>query len=198
MPDLAPVVAGVHAAVHELVDLIDRMRDLLAGRGQGAEVPTSRQAPGSRPPWDGRVANVYMSVHAWAREAEADLGTYVHGTYWRRAIGGDRGTKDALGNVALYCDDNRVPEAEVVRVARNLGTLLRAAQSLPGIDLAPPPALALRQPCPICGEGALLAGDNHEITCANEVCTDPITGQRPSWTKDRWPALLARLTRGTL
>lgn len=198
MSELAPVLAGVHAAVHELVDLIDQLRELMAERGQGTENPTSRRPPGSRPPWDVRVADAYMSIHAWAREAEADLGTYVHGGYYRRAVGGDRATKDALRNVGVYCDDNRVPEAEVRRIARHLGTLLRAAQSVPGIDLAPPAAVALRQPCPLCRAGALLAGDDHEIRCANEACLDPTTGDRPSWSKEKWPALLARLIKGDL
>jgi hypothetical protein len=191
--DLAAVLAGVHAAVHELTDLIDQLRELLPERGQGGpEVSTARRPPGSRPPWDSQVANAYTAITAWAREAEADLGTYVHGRYLRRATSSDRGTKDALGNVALFCDDNRVPDAEVRRIARGLGTLLRAAQSVPGIDLAPPPATTLTKPCPSCGDGELVADtDTFAVTCANEVCAE-------SWTKAQWPLLLARLTRGNL
>jgi hypothetical protein len=191
--DLTGVLAGIHAAVHELTDLIDTLRELLPERGTGGpEVSTARRPPGSRPPWDSPAANAYLAIHAWAREAEADLGTYVHGRYYRRPAGSDRVTKDALAAVAMFCDDSRVPEVEVRRIARHLGTLLRAAQSVPAIDAAPPAALLLRQPCPSCGTGALVAPPG-----TTEIRCDDDQACAASWTKDRWPALLAALWKGT-
>lgn len=193
---------AIHAAVHELADdggLIDQLRELMPERGQASDVPT-RGAPGTRPPWDAHVAGVYTSIHAWAREIEADLGTYVHGRYHRRMPGSDRVTKDCLRAIAVYCDDNRVPERDVQRTCRHIGSLLRAAQGVPAIDLAPPAAATLRQPCPYCRTGALTAAvdGSTEITCANEACVDPTTGQRPSWPKAKWPFLLSRLAQGGL
>lgn len=184
---------AINAAVHELADhggLIDQLREALGEKGTPTTELVTRGVPGSRPPWDGRAADAYLTIHAWAREAEADLGSYVRGHYHRRVGGGDRATKDALGNVVIFCEDNRVPANVVLHTARHLGRLVRAAQSVPAIDTAPQAAAMLRQPCPSCQEGALLAV-GAEIACANEVCAE-------SWTKDRWPALLARLARGGL
>jgi hypothetical protein len=193
-------LAGINAAVHELADeggLIDQLRELLAERGRTPEIVV-RGVPGSRPPWDAHVAGVHMSIHAWAREAEADLGTYVHGSYGRTAGGSDAVTRWCLQMVLVYCESGAVPDRDVQRVARHIGTLLRAAQGVPGIDLAPAPAATLRQPCPYCHEGALTAATDGstEIWCANDVCTDPTTGERPRWPKSRWPFLLARLAQG--
>lgn len=184
---------AINAAVHELADdggLVDQLHELLAERGTPTSELVTRGAPGSRPPWDGLVANAYTSIAAWARETEAELGTYTRGFYFRVVGGSDRMTKGCLQAIVVHCEDNRVPELEVRRVCRDIGTLLRTAQRVPAIDTAPPPAAMLRQPCPSCREGALLAAGD-EIACANEVCAE-------SWTKDRWPALLARLARGGL
>jgi hypothetical protein len=200
--DLAGVLAGINAAVHELADyggLIDQLADVLAmPTSAQTEVVTGHRPPSSRPPWDVRAANAAMGLHAWARDAEAELGTWVRGFYGRRPNGSDRGTKDALGYVVIYCEDSRVPEAEVRRIARQLGTHLRAAQSVPAIDLAPAPAATLRQPCPYCRTGALTAAvdGSTEIRCANEDCTDPVSGLRPRWAKKDWPFLLSRLAAG--
>jgi hypothetical protein len=194
--ELDHILLGMNAAIHEIADpggLIDQLRELLAEKSVVADETggTSRPTPGSRPPWDAQAAHAYTAITAWARHAEADLGTYVHGRYIRRATSTDRGTRDALGNVLIFCEDGRVPEAEVRRVARGLGTLLRAAQSVPAIDTAPPAAATLRQPCPVCGDGELTAAldGSTEIRCVNEMC-----GAR--WAKKDWPFLLSRLTQG--
>lgn len=192
MSDIAAVTAGINAAVHELVDadgLIDQLRLLLPLKGTGGpEVATSRPAPGPRMPWDGPAANAYMAIHAWARHADADLGTYVWGRYHRVLGGSDRATRDALLRVTVYCDDSRVPEAEVVRIARALGKLVRAAQGVAGIDLAPPPAASLAQVCPTCGTGELVADvEAGSIGCTGEGCCGA------SWSRAHWPALMALL-----
>lgn len=197
--ELDHVLAGIAAHVGELTvadGLIDQLRELLADKTVAPDSnTTSRPSPGSRAPWDTQTAHAYTSIGAWARHAEADLGTYVHGRYFRRTAGSDRNTRDALTNVLLYCEDGRVPEAEVRRIARHLGTLVRAAQSVPGIDTAPAPAATLRQPCPYCGTGALTAAmdGSTEIRCATDGCADPVTGARAVWAKKDWPFLLSRL-----
>jgi hypothetical protein len=112
-----------------------------------------RTPPGLKPPWDAQTAHAYTSIGAWARHAEADLGTYVHGRYIRRMTGSDRGTRDALGNVLVWCENERVPEAEVRRIARHLGTLVRAAQSVPGIDTAPAPPRRCASPARTAARG---------------------------------------------
>lgn len=201
LTELDHVLAGIAAAVGELTEpdgLIDQLRELLADKTVAPDTnATSRPSPGSRPPWDAQTAHAYTSIGAWARHAEADLGTYVHGRYIRRMTGSDRGTRDALGNVLMWCENERVPEVEVRRIARHLGTLVRAAQSVPGIDTAPAPSATLRQPCPYCGTGALTAAmdGSSEITCATAGCTDPVTGAPAVWAKKDWPFLLSRLTK---
>lgn len=189
-PDLSGVLAGIAAAVRELADdggLIDQLRDLLPERGQAPEENVARRPPASRPPWDSRVADAYTSIHAWARDADAELGTYTRGAYARAVAGGDRATKTALANVVIFCEDGRVPEGAVRHIARDLGSLLRAAQGVPGIDTAPAPAATLRQTCPRCGTGALQA----ELDGSTDIyCVE--CGAR--WAKREWPFLLSRLT----
>lgn len=198
MNELDAMLAGINAAVHELAGeggLIDTLTELLAERSQAPEEVTGRRPPGSRPPWDPQAANVYMEIHASARRLENDLHTYVHGRWRYRHGGSTATTKEALGQVVILAEHERVPEAEVRHVARVLGRLVRSAQSLPGIDTAPAPAATLRQPCPYCREGALESAvdGSTEIRCANEVCVHPATGERTRWTRSQWPALWAML-----
>lgn len=196
-PTMRDTLAGIGAAVHALTDaggLIDQLAELLGERGRLPETQTGHRPPGSRPPWDGQVANAYMDIHAVARDLEASLHTYVNGAYWRRWGGSDGHTRQALANVVVYVEHDNVPEAEVRWVARRLGRLVRMAQSVPAIDQAPAPAAALRQACPYCRTGSLEADLNSmEVYCSSDTCADPATGDRPRWDRTRLPFLLTRL-----
>lgn len=201
-PDLSAVLLGLRAAVEELTDdggLVDQLRDLIGVKGTPTAEVSSRSVPGSRPPWDSRAADAYTAIHAAARDLEAELGTYVLGFYRRRAAGSDGNTRMALRRAVMFAEDSRVPEEDVRRAARLLGSLVRAAQSVPAIDLAPAPPATLRPPCPHCGQGTLQAAPDGstEITCANPACLDPVSGSRPRWPKHRWPFLLSRLIGGS-
>jgi hypothetical protein len=198
---LDALLLGIRAAVDELVDsggLIDQLADLLPERSQSPDVMTGHRPPSSRPPWDGRAADAFTAIHAAARDLEADLGGYVHGRYARRASGSDAHTRAALRQVVILVEHPAVPESEVRWIARCLGRLVRLAQAVPAIDLAPALPAMLRPPCPYCGQGTLQAAPDGstEIVCANPDCTEPATGARPRWPKHRWPHLLSQLTTG--
>jgi len=201
-PSLQAVLLGLGAAVAELTDdggLLDQLSDLLAEKGTaGPEVSSGRRPPGTKPPWDPRAADAYTTIHAAARDMEAELGTYVLGFYRRRMAGSDGNTRMALRRVVMFCDHPAVPEAQVRWAATVIGRLVRLVQSLPAIDLAPAPPATLRPPCPHCGQGSLQAAvdGSTEIHCANPACVDPATGARPRWPKHRWPFLLSRLVQG--
>lgn len=201
-PSLEAVLLGLRVAVDELIDdgaLLDQLADLLAERGTaGPEVSGGRRPPDSKPPWDPRAADAYMTLHAAARDLEAELGTFVLGFYRRRMAGSDGNTRMALRRAVLFAEHEGVPETEVRRAALLVGRLVRQVQSIPAIDLAPAPPATLRPPCPNCGQGTLQAAvdGSTEIHCANPACVDPATGVRPRWPKHRWPFLLSRLVQG--
>lgn len=199
---IEPILRGIRAAVDELIDdggLVDQLADLMAERSQSPEIATSRRPPSSRPPWDGSVAEAAFAIHAAARDMEAELRAYVFGRYVRRTGGSTGNTRMALRAVADLVFHDAVPESEVRRVAGHLGKLIRAAQSVPAIDLAPAPPATLRPPCPHCGTGSLQAAldGSTEIHCVNPKCLDPVTGASPRWPRHRWPFLLSRLVAGT-
>lgn len=201
MSEIESVLKGIRAAVDELIDdggLVDQLADLMAEHSQSPEITTGRRPPGTKPPWDGRVANAALGIHAAARDMEAELRGYVFGRYERRNAGSTGNTRMALRAVADLVFVESVPEAEVRRVAGRLGRLVRAAQSVPAIDLAPAPPATLRPPCPHCGKSTLQAAldGSTEIHCANEHCVDPVTGRCPRWPRHRWPFLLSRLVAG--
>jgi hypothetical protein len=201
-PSLEATLLGISAAVAELTDdggLLDQLVDLTGEKGTaGPEVSGGRRPPGSKPPWDPQAADAYTTIHAAARDMEAELGSYVLGFYRRRVAGSDGNTRMALRRVVMFAEHEAVPETEVRRVALLLGRLVRQVQSLPAIDLAPAPPATLRPPCPHCGQGSLQAAvdGSTEIHCANPACVDPTTGARPRWPKHRWPFLLSRLVQG--
>jgi hypothetical protein len=200
-PTLDALLLGIRGAVEALADeggLIDMLADITAEHGQGPDVVTARQPPSSRAPWDAQAANAALAVHAAARDLEAELSSYVYGVYRRRTPGSDWHTREALRRLVLLVEHDAVPEAEVRRVALTLGKLVRQAQSVPAIDLAPAPPATLRPPCPHCGQSTLQAAadGSTEIHCVNPACVDPVTGARPCWPKHRWPFLLGRLVRG--
>lgn len=199
-PALDAVLLGIEAAVRELADaggLLDQLAELLHEAGKRPELSTGRRPPSSRPPWDAGAAGVAMTVHAFARDTEADLRAYVFGQWRRRRGGSDVGTKVALHRITLLARHPNVPEVEVRRTARLLGQLVRQAQQHPAIDTAPAPPATLRFACPACGDGALQAAvdGSTAITCSNPACIDETTGARTSWPRHRWHHLLGQVLR---
>lgn len=195
-PPIDAVLAGIRAAVEELIDdggLIDQLADHLSERGQGPDVVTGRRPPGSKPPWDPAVAAAALAIHAAARDLEAELFSYAFGTYRRRTAGSDGNTRMALRRVVDLAWHEKVPEYVVRRTAQLLGRLVRQAQAVPAIDLAPAPPMPLIRPCPYCGGRLEAALDGStEVACVTPTCRDD-QGRRRRWPKHLWPMLLDRL-----
>lgn len=195
VPALDAVLLGIDAAIAELVDLQAQLGELLHESSRRPELSTGRRPPSSRPPWEAQAAGAHLDVHGAARAIEAQLRGYVFGDDARRPGGSDAATREALRMVSRLVRHERVPEHTVRDVARTLGRLVRACQSVPAIDTAPAPPATLRFACPACGTGALQAAvdGSTAITCSNGECIDATTGARTSWPRHRWHHLLGQV-----
>lgn len=186
--------ADITRHAQTLQDLVPRLSDSLTERTPAPDTSVRRRVLGSKPPWNTPAAHALMAIHATARDLEADLGTYVHGTYSRRIDGSDGATVAALQAIADWVVEHRLPDDELHRVAHKLGELVDQADSVPQLA-AHRVGVAMNGGirCPHCGLRTLASVAGGGIECINTRCENPTTHQRPTWTRAQWPALLRQI-----